>query len=184
VDLDVELGVGLQLQVGPAVQHLGVERVHGLLLPVQPLGGVDVAGLLVDQEEAAGPVARQDVLHVAFAAVHVGVKLKHTRPNGTDGNQARTRGKVTVLKWFLKRRCGSTKNHHLYRFFEELFKEMVLIKDPRLKGSLWNQKWCLKEPFVEGSLRHLYRFFEEHFKKMVLKKPWFEKFFVEPGIFF
>jgi len=42
-----------------------------------------------------------------------------------------------VLKWFLKRLCGSTKNRHLlknhffhlkhlYRFFEELSKEMVL----------------------------------------------------------
>jgi len=43
---------------------------------------------------------------------------------------------IMVLKWFFKRLCGSTKNQHrlenhffrlrhLYRFFEELFKEMV-----------------------------------------------------------
>lgn len=42
VDLDDELGLTLQRLVGEAIDGFGVEDVVGLLLPVQPLGGVDV----------------------------------------------------------------------------------------------------------------------------------------------
>jgi len=57
-------------------------------------------------------------------------------------------------KWCLKEPFSKGSLRHLYRFFEELFKEMVLLKNPGLKGSL----------------RHLYRFFEELFKEMDLER--------------
>lgn len=76
MNFNVELRVGLQLFIGVAIQHLSVQRVHGLLLPVQPLGGMNIAGLLVDQEQSAGSFSCQNVLHIALAFVHVGVQLK------------------------------------------------------------------------------------------------------------
>lgn len=79
VDFNVEFSVGLQLCVGVPVQHLCVEGVHGLLLPVQPLGGVNVARLLVDQEQGAGAVSGQDVPDIAISFVHVGVQLEETK---------------------------------------------------------------------------------------------------------
>jgi len=71
-------------------------------------------------------------------------------------------------KWCLKEPCFEGSWRHLYTFVEELLKEMVLLKNPGLKGSFWSQKCCLKEPFCGGSLRNLYRFFEELYKEMVL----------------
>lgn len=42
VDLDDEIRFALQRLIGEAVDGFGVKDVVGLLLPVQPLGGVDV----------------------------------------------------------------------------------------------------------------------------------------------
>lgn len=79
VDLDDELRLALQHLVGEAVDGLGVEDVVGLLLPVQPLGGVDVAGLLVYLEQSPRPVPRQHVLDAAVAPVGVRVKLQRQK---------------------------------------------------------------------------------------------------------
>jgi len=45
----------------------------------------------------------------------------------------------------------------LYRLFEDLFKEIVLFK----------------EPFYESSLKN-------YLRKWFFQEPWFERFFVEP----
>lgn len=79
VDLDDELGLALQHLVGEAVDGLGVEDVVGLLLPVQPLGGVDVAGLLVYLEQSPRPVSRQHILDAAVTPVRVRVKLQRQK---------------------------------------------------------------------------------------------------------
>lgn len=76
MDLDDELRLALQRLVGEAVHGLGVQYVVGLLLPVQPLGGVDVPGLLVYLEDGPGSVAGEDVPHAAVAAVGVRVELR------------------------------------------------------------------------------------------------------------
>lgn len=75
MDLDDELRLALQRLVGEAVHGLGVQYVVGPLLPVQPLGGVDVSGLLVYLEDAPGSVAGEDVPHAAVSAVGVRVEL-------------------------------------------------------------------------------------------------------------
>lgn len=69
MDLDDELGLALQCLVGEAVDGFGVEDVVGLLLPVQPLGGVDVPRLLVDLEEAPRPFPGEDVPHASIPFV-------------------------------------------------------------------------------------------------------------------
>lgn len=51
VDLNDELRLALQRLVSEAVDGFGVEDVVGLLLPVQPLGGVDVSRLLIYLKE-------------------------------------------------------------------------------------------------------------------------------------
>lgn len=79
MDLDDELRLALQRLVGEAVHGLGVQYVVGLLLPVQPLGGVDVSGLLVYLEDGPGAVAGEDVPHAAVAAVGVRVELRAER---------------------------------------------------------------------------------------------------------
>lgn len=76
MDLDDELGLALQRLVGEAVDGLGVEDVVGLLLPVQPLGGVDVPGLLVYLEERPRAVPGEDVPRAAVSSVRIGVKLR------------------------------------------------------------------------------------------------------------
>lgn len=76
MNFDVELCVGLQLLIGVAIQHLSVERVHGLLFSVQPLGGMNIPRLLVDQEQSASPFSCQNVFHISLTFVHVGVQLK------------------------------------------------------------------------------------------------------------
>lgn len=75
LDLDDELGRRFQRLVGLPVHRLGCQRVLGLLLAVQGLGGVDVARLVVDNEDGSGSFPRQDVLDVAVTRVHVRVKL-------------------------------------------------------------------------------------------------------------
>lgn len=71
VDLDDELGLALQCLVGEAIDSFGMEDVVGLLLPVQPLGGVDVPRLLVDLEQGPRPLPCQDVPHASISSVSV-----------------------------------------------------------------------------------------------------------------
>lgn len=75
LDLDDELGWRFQRLVGIPVHRLGRQRVLGLLLAVQGLGGVDVARLVVDDEDGSGSFPGQNVLDVAVARVHVRVEL-------------------------------------------------------------------------------------------------------------
>lgn len=75
LDLDDELGRRFQRLVGLPVHRLCCQRVLGLLLAVQGLGGVNVARLVVDNEDSSGSFPRQDVLDVAVTRVHVRVEL-------------------------------------------------------------------------------------------------------------
>ena len=75
LDLDDELGLGLQGPVRQPVASLGAEHVLGLDLTVQALDGVDVPCAVVDGERGARPFACQDVLDGAIAQVHVRVEL-------------------------------------------------------------------------------------------------------------
>lgn len=75
LDLDDELGLGLHGLVGEPVQRLGAQRVVGLLLAVQPLGGMNVASVLVDNENGTCPFARQDVLDGTISFINIRVKL-------------------------------------------------------------------------------------------------------------
>lgn len=77
VNFYVKFSVRLQLCVGVPVQHLRNECVHSFLFPVQSLGGMNVSGLLIDQEQGACPISCQNVLHVAVTFVHIGVQLKN-----------------------------------------------------------------------------------------------------------
>lgn len=86
VDLDDELGLALQRLVGQPVDGLGVQDVVGLLLAVQPLGGVDVAGLLVDLEQRPGALAGEDVTHAAVSSVAVRVELQNKAKAFQIGN--------------------------------------------------------------------------------------------------
>lgn len=75
VDLDDELGLALQRLISEAVDGFGVKDVVGLLLPVQPLGGVDVPRLFVDLKQGARSFSGEDVLHAAISSVSVRMKL-------------------------------------------------------------------------------------------------------------
>lgn len=98
VDLDDELGLALQRLVGLPVDGFGVEDVEGLLLSVQPLGGVDVPRIFIDLEEGPGPLPGEDVLHAAVASVRVGVKLW----TNTGGVRSQVGGnRHAVLRWTL-----------------------------------------------------------------------------------
>jgi len=68
-----------------------------------------------------------------------------------DGFMDHTHGKTEVLKWFSKRLCGSTKNHHTGEPF---------VVWGTFIGSLKNslRTWFFREPWFKGSLTHLYRF--------------------------
>lgn len=57
LDLDDELGLGLHGLIGEPVQRLGPERVVGLLLAIQPLGGMNIPRVLIDNENGTGPFA-------------------------------------------------------------------------------------------------------------------------------
>lgn len=76
LDLDDELGLGLQWAVRLPVAGLGSQDVLRLDLTVQPLDGVNVACAVVDGEGGAGALARQNVPDGAVAFVHVGVELQ------------------------------------------------------------------------------------------------------------
>lgn len=85
MNFDVELCVRLQLLICVAIQHLCVERVHCLLLSVQPLGGMNIPGLLVNQEKSACTFSCQNVFHIALTFVHVGVQLNKKQTNREIG---------------------------------------------------------------------------------------------------
>lgn len=76
VELDGEVGLRLQLLPRPFVDHRGFEDVKGLLLAIQAAGGVQVAVILIDDKNGAGPLARQNVLDQAVAAVLVRLELQ------------------------------------------------------------------------------------------------------------
>lgn len=69
VDLDYELRLALQRLIGEAVDSFGVEDVVGLLLPVQPLGGVDVPRLLVYPKERPCSFPGEDVPHTSITSI-------------------------------------------------------------------------------------------------------------------
>lgn len=76
LDLDNELGLGLQWPVRLPVAGLGSEDVLRLNFAVQPLDGVDVACAVINGEGGSGALARQDVPDGAIAFVHVRVELQ------------------------------------------------------------------------------------------------------------
>lgn len=88
--LDDELGGRLQRFVGVPGHRLRRQRVLSLLLAVQRLGGVDVARVVIDDEDGSRALARQDVLDVAVARVHVGVELRG------GGKRQKQTNKVTL----------------------------------------------------------------------------------------
>lgn len=71
LDLDDELGLGLQRPVCQAVTGLGTEDILGFHLPVQPLNGMDVPRAVVNGEGGARALTRQDVLYGAVPFIHV-----------------------------------------------------------------------------------------------------------------
>lgn len=71
-----ELGGGLQGTLRLTVCCRGNQPVFVLLLPVQGLGNMDVACLLVNHENRPRPLAPQHVLSASITSVHVGVKLR------------------------------------------------------------------------------------------------------------
>jgi len=99
-----------------------------------------------------------------------------------------THRKSMVLKRFLKRLGGSTKNHHqltlfhlryLYRLYEELFKEMV----PQ-RTLVWKVLWGTRNGALKNHVKVLWDTFigslKNSLKKWFFEEPWFERFFVEP----
>lgn len=76
LDLDNELGLGLQWPVCLPVAGLGSEDVLRLNLAVQPLDGMDVACAVINGEGGSGALTRQDVPDGAVAFVHVRVELQ------------------------------------------------------------------------------------------------------------
>lgn len=61
VEFDSELGLRLQLLTRPFVDHCGSEDIKSLFLTIQTAGGVQVAIILVDDKDGAGPLARQNI---------------------------------------------------------------------------------------------------------------------------
>lgn len=91
VQLDGELGLRLQLLSRPLVDHGGFEDVGGLLLPVQAAGGVEIPVVLIDDEDLASSLPRQNILDQAVAVVLVGLELQmdtHGTKSAVDGTLA------------------------------------------------------------------------------------------------
>jgi len=65
------------------------------------------------------------------------------RPQEKRSHVKHTRRKIMVLKWFFKRLCGSTKNHHLLKNHVFIWGAIIGY----LKNSL--RKWFFKEPWFE-----------------------------------
>lgn len=75
LNLDDELWLRLNGLVGEPVQGLGSKRVVGLLLAVQPLGGVNIPGILINNENGTCPFAWQDVFDGTISFINIRVKL-------------------------------------------------------------------------------------------------------------
>lgn len=75
LNLDDELRLWLHGLVGEPVQRLGAERVVGLLLAVQPLGGMNIPRVLINNENGTRPFAWQDVFDGTISFINIGVKL-------------------------------------------------------------------------------------------------------------
>ncbi len=77
-----ELGGGLQGTLCLTVCCCGNQPVFVLLLPVQGLGYVDVARLLVNHEHWPRPLTSQHVSSASLTSVHVSVKLMRRKREG------------------------------------------------------------------------------------------------------
>lgn len=75
LDLDDKLRLGLYGLVGEPVQRLGSERVVGLFLTVQPLGGMNIPRVLINNENGTCPFAWQDVFDGTISFINIRVKL-------------------------------------------------------------------------------------------------------------
>lgn len=75
LNLDDEFRLGLHGFVGEPVQRLGSERVVGLLLAIQPLGGVNIPRVLINNENGTCPFAWQDVFDGTISFINIRVKL-------------------------------------------------------------------------------------------------------------
>lgn len=76
LDLDDELGLGFQRQVGDSISSLSSQGVVGLLFPIQPFDGMYVSCVLIDGEEGPRAVAAQDVPHLSITFIQVRVELR------------------------------------------------------------------------------------------------------------
>lgn len=75
LNLDDKLGLRLHRLVGEPVQCLGSERVVGLLLPIQPLGSMNIPSVLINNENGTCPFAWQDVFDGTISFINIRVKL-------------------------------------------------------------------------------------------------------------
>lgn len=71
VEFDGELSFWLQFLACALVDHGGPEDVKRLLFTIQASSGVQVAIILVDDKDGAGPLTREDVLDYTIAVVLV-----------------------------------------------------------------------------------------------------------------
>lgn len=76
MDLDDKLGLALQRHIGDLIDGLGTQHVEGFLLPVQPLGGVDVPRVLINLKQAPRSLPSENVPHTTVASVAIGVELQ------------------------------------------------------------------------------------------------------------
>lgn len=76
VELDGELGLRLQLLSRPLVDYCSFEDIKGLLLPIQAAGGVKIPVALVNDENVASSLARQNILDQAVSVVLVRLELQ------------------------------------------------------------------------------------------------------------
>lgn len=78
LDLDDELGLGFERQVGVSVSSLSSQCVVRLLFPIQAFGGVYVSGVLINGEDGHCSFAAQDVPHLSVTFIQVRVELQET----------------------------------------------------------------------------------------------------------
>lgn len=71
VEFDGELGLGLQLLTRPFVHHRGFEDIKSLFLAIQAASGMQVTVILINDEDGACPLTRQNILDYAISVVLV-----------------------------------------------------------------------------------------------------------------
>lgn len=69
LNLNDELRLGFQQSVRVSVSGLGTQCIKGLELPVQSLGGMDVPGELIDDEDGSGTLSGNGVFDGAITFV-------------------------------------------------------------------------------------------------------------------